>query len=460
MSLTWTPQNSPDNNWFDICYGNNIFVSISTSNSGVMISSDGINWTSYSSTLSNGYCICYGNGLFVALGSGSVSVSQDGIVWTSQVAAAPLDWYSVCYGNNLFVAVASYSGTGNRVMTSPDGITWTSQVSAADNNWQSVCYGNGLYVAVSDSGTNRVMTSADGITWTLRNAAAQNFWYGVTFGNGIFVACSEGGADPNNIMTSIDGITWTMQTYLNSAYGICYGNGLFVSVDPGKVSISNDGTSWTETSPNNGFWLRVSYGNGLFVAIAPDNGFEFNYKVMTAPWNPAPICFNKGTKILCLNSNNEEEYKPIELLKYGDLVKTYNHDYKKLFLIGCGHFINDKNIYSKCMYQMEKTNDNGLIDDLIVTGGHSILVDSLDEFEESTKAYFNGENVKIDDKFLHVAANCPKFKQLEDKNMYTYYHFILENDGDNNKRFGVYANGILTETPSYNQFIQHEFYDM
>ena len=31
---------------------------------------------------------------------------------------------------------------------------------------------------------------------------------------------------------------------------------------------------------------------------------------------------------------------------------------------------------------------------------------------------------------------------------------MLENNGDNNERFGVWANGILTETPSKNQLIQ------
>jgi len=46
---------------------------------------------------------------------------------------------------------------------------------------------------------------------------------------------------------------------------------------------------------------------------------------------------------------------------------------------------------------------------------------------------------------------------LENTNLYTYYHFILENDGDNDKRYGVWANGILTETPSKNQFTNHKY---
>ena len=40
------------------------------------------------------------------------------------------------------------------------------------------------------------------------------------------------------------------------------------------------------------------------------------------------------------------------------------------------------------------------------------------------------------------------FVKLENTNKYTWYHFSLENDGDDNRRFGVWANGILSETPS------------
>lgn len=467
MSLTWTPQNAAsESSWQGIAFGNNVFLCVSSSDAVVMRSSDGITWTLQTAATANSWrAICYGAGLFVAVaaysGSGDrVMTSPDGITWTSRVSAADNDWWGVCYGNGIFVAVA-ISGTGNRVMTSPDGIVWTSRNTPADNNWYSVCYGNGLFVAVADSGANRVMTSPDGINWTLRTAAAaQNFWYGIAYGNNTFVAVSEGGfgpgSDPNNVMTSSDGITWTMQTCANSAWQVCYGNGLFVSVDPGKVSTSLDGITWNETSPNYGYWQYVTYGNGQFVATSPDSGFN---QVMTAEWNPAPICFNKGTKILCLNNNLDDEYVPVENLKTGCIVKSYKHGYRKLYLIGNGSFVNDVNKHYSCMYKMAKTEKNGLIEDLIVTGGHAILVNSLGEQEESNKKFY-GENVKIDDKFLHVVANCGDFEPIQEKNVYTYYHFILENDGDNDARFGVWANGVLTETPSFNQFIKHDFIGM
>jgi len=88
-------------------------------------------------------------------------------------------------------------------------------------------------------------------------------------------------------------------------------------------------------------------------------------------------CFNEGTKILCLN-NKEEEYVPIENLRAGDIVKTYHYGYRKIELIGKNCLINHPDHkFTSSMYKMEKTETNGLIEDLIVTGGHSILVDDL-----------------------------------------------------------------------------------
>ena len=105
------------------------------------------------------------------------------------------------------------------------------------------------------------------------------------------------------------------------------------------------------------------------------------------------------------------------------------------------------------MFKMEKTKENKLTDDLIVTGGHSILVDDLGEYEEKNCKIF-GTTQMIDDKYLLLAFVSNDFIKLENNNVYTYYHFILENNGDNDERFGVWANGMLIETPSKNYFIE------
>jgi hypothetical protein len=169
-----------------------------------------------------------------------------------------------------------------------------------------------------------------------------------------------------------------------------------------------------------------------------------------------PSCFNEGTKILCLNNNLEEEYIPIENLRKGDFVKSYKHGYRKIDLIGKNPMINNPNRFNECMYKMEKTEENGLIEDLIVTGFHSILVDDLRNYKDENDKIF-GTTHMIDDKYLLLSSVSKQFIKLENTNLYTYYHFILENDGDNDNRYGVWANGILTETPSKKKFTNHKY---
>ena len=167
-----------------------------------------------------------------------------------------------------------------------------------------------------------------------------------------------------------------------------------------------------------------------------------------------PSCFNFDTKILCLNNSMEEEYIPIQNLKSGDLVKTYLHGYRRIDLIGKISFANNPNKWNHSMYKMVKTEENSLFEDLIVTGGHSIL---LDEFTESEKKKLNKLGIKeyedkIDDKYLLLASASDQFVKLTGSDIYTCYHFVLETNGNDDKQFGIWANGILTETTSKNYF--------
>jgi hypothetical protein len=217
-----------------------------------------------------------------------------------------------------------------------------------------------------------------------------------------------------------------------------------------KISLTNPST---DNNPNWAITGSQPYG------LAINNGFIYEsnppdssiWKIsLTTP------CFNKGTKILCLNSIMEEEYIPIEDLKKGDLVKSYLHGYRKIDSIGNNTMINNPEHFNLSMYKMEKTDSNGLTDDLIVTGGHSILVDDLGEYYSENQVKFKGKIPKIDDKIFLLSAVSKDFTQLTDTNEYTYYHLCLENNGNNDERFGIWANGILTETISKNQFTEIE----
>jgi len=223
-----------------------------------------------------------------------------------------------------------------------------------------------------------------------------------------------------------------------------------------NLSFNYNGVNITSISLQNTFNTETPYYNLYYkYALYKPGVIDGQVNGVVTPISD-PSCFNKGTKILILNKNIEEEYIPIENLRKGDLVKSYQHGYRKIDLIGKNPMINNPNRFNECMYKMEKTEENGLIEDLIVTGGHSILVDDLGICKEENDKIF-GTTHMIDDKYLLLSAVSKDFKKLENTNLYTYYHFILENDGDNDKRYGVWANGILTETPCKNHFTNHKY---
>jgi len=165
------------------------------------------------------------------------------------------------------------------------------------------------------------------------------------------------------------------------------------------------------------------------------------------------LCFNEGTKILCLNKDLEEEYIAIENLKKGDFVKSYKHGFRRIEMIGKNEMRNNPEKWGECMYKMEKNEEKEVFEELIVTGGHSILVDDLGEHKQMNDSRF-GITPKIDDKYLLLSSVSTDFVKMDNYEKYTYYHFILENNGNDEERYGVWANGVLTETPSKSYFMQ------
>ena len=218
-------------------------------------------------------------------------------------------------------------------------------------------------------------------------------------------------------------------------HGLCSPESTY-SIDPIKSSSITNTSKYTMYTNKNGISIGLSKLYGL--QLVP--------------------CFNHDTKILCLNEFGQEQYIPVQDLRKGALVKTYLHGYRKIDLIGKGTFINNKDLWDNCMYKMEKTNENGLLEDLILTGGHSILVNgiTLEEKENLKRLGLTDFQQKIDDKDLSLACASPKFKKLENKDTYTFYHFALESE-DSDQHFGVWSNGILSESIQKSYFLKHNF---
>ena len=160
-------------------------------------------------------------------------------------------------------------------------------------------------------------------------------------------------------------------------------------------------------------------------------------------------CFNKGTRILCA----EDKWIPIEDLRVGCLIQTYRHGLRPIAKIIKGFMINNPDIWHSCMYTGKREG----FEPLVITGGHGLLVDYLTESQQRAQAsYWGTDEVVIDDLTVMIAPVSAEFTKITGRSLYTYYHFALENDGDNDRRYGVYANGFLAETPSLNQLMAAE----
>lgn len=245
-------------------------------------------------------------------------------------------------------------------------------------------------------------------------------------------------------------------TYAASSSGFLSISPFGYGLNANYVSITNSSTiSETGTRTVNitggdtfAFFTTQNATSNLQETTTTITNFSFTYAY--------PICYNEGTKILCLNpSTLLEEYIEIEKLRKGDTVKSYKHGYRKIDLIGKKKMINNPLIFMDCMYKLEKTPENGLVEDLMLTGGHSILVDDFKD--KNINATTLGQCERIDDKYLVRVGTIQEFVKQENNDEYTYYHFILENDNDDSQRFGVWANGMLTDTPSKTEFIDHNY---
>lgn len=151
-------------------------------------------------------------------------------------------------------------------------------------------------------------------------------------------------------------------------------------------------------------------------------------------------CFNKGTLIKCQINDKDIDMK-IEDIKIGTLIKT-THGYNKLLHKPHMKIRNNIKNDSSCMFKLKNS-------ELIVTGGHSLLVDELTEDQkEKTIKIWNNLPMK-DGKYLLLSMFNPDFERLENDDEYEIYHIVLENDDDKDF-YGIYAHNILTESMSIN----------
>jgi hypothetical protein len=159
------------------------------------------------------------------------------------------------------------------------------------------------------------------------------------------------------------------------------------------------------------------------------------------------LCLKEDTNILCF-VDGKETYLPIQTLKKDMLVVT-SVGHKKIDLIGSVTAINAATnpAVTDRLYICKKGKYPELTEDLILTGSHSILVDTLTDEQKELSIKLINDIYITDNKYRLIASIDSRAEIYPVSGMVTVWNMSLEDVSDT-KNYGIYANGLLVETAS------------
>jgi hypothetical protein len=162
-------------------------------------------------------------------------------------------------------------------------------------------------------------------------------------------------------------------------------------------------------------------------------------------------CFKQDTLIL-----TENGYKKIQDLTNDDNIQTYANGFKKLDILGQRYIFNfpDGTRHCNQIFVYKRGVYPELFEDLHITGKHSILIDEITPEQEIEIPKVIWTIEMTDGKYLLPCCIDPNAEPYGIKSRIPIHHIVLENDDDKGN-YGIYANGILTESCSKYNFIEY-----
>ena len=442
-----------------------------------VVSSDGVNMVSCVGSYPN-FNLYYSN--------------DSGVTWSLSDAPSNQQYATLCspvnYPNVFYVGAINISNL--LIRSSDGGATWTTvstsivntaglAVSDDDSILYACDYDHGLYYS-TDQGTtfNQITNSIHPYLYG-KCTSNGSFFIGMKGQSSLFLFDCIGGELDLNFAQSINGVLsfainsdgiiyatsknsgglWrnnysnisTFSLLTNSFSSnknlsvVCDSSGQNVQVidytNSSTWYVSSDyGESFTVYSEKKMLPSFPSFNNNnLFVQYVANTSASY---VTNLP------CFREDSKILAL-IDNEEKYVAVQDLRKGTMVKTYLHGYVPVFMVGTKQMEHcvDNEEKQNCLYHLKPSSYPELLEDLFITGHHSILVDSLTEEQKQKTAEEDNTLYLTDDKFRLFSCLDPRAEIYQESGTFNIYHIALENE-NYFANYGIYANGLLVETCS------------
>ena len=268
-----------------------------------------------------------------------------------------------------------------------------------------------------------------------------------TYNNLVFIS-NDFGETVNGIMYDF-AVSWTISTDMTGKYVLIGTVTQTNNNDNNNTYLSIDfGNTWTlQNTPgintgNIATYVKISR-NGKRLFSSNSTGLYTLQQTIPTP------CFLEDSKILC-KINDIEEYIAIQNIRKGTLVKTLRDDYKPVDMIGYTK-IDNKGVRDRIknqLYVCSQEKYPELLEDLVITGSHSILVDAFqDEEQKEMVIKREGKIHMTDDKYRLPACLDDRANVYTKIGIFNIYHIALENT-KYHANYGIYANGLLVESCS------------
>lgn len=404
-------------------------------------SDGGLSWTesetSFSGANHRAVAVASPNAI-LARTDGIWASSDSGATWTLEVTDETA--LSVAMADSSHAIVGTLSGI---YYTDDGGQNWTPAL--ATSSLFDVLTFSGTYALASGSSSQGIYYSTDsGHTWQQSSIATGNYNLAVnSLGQGIASNASSGGGV---LYTTDGGATWTnsnlntggrifvLSMTTTGALAACSNFasvGIFYSV--------NGGATWTPSANvNDGLTSSIALvGNNALANLSlGNNGIAYS---------SGPLCFHRDTMVLCENN----QYRPIHELRVGDKVVTYRHDLVPIKHIASTELINGLFSQPSAFLYRHRT-----IPGLQVSGEHRILVRPQVFHPRARVAQkrlhgldANLPENKVDGLLMRMACFHPEFERVDDREVFTMYHLVLEHENEPMRHYGIYVNGgVIAET--------------